>query len=337
MLSGCKTGDKTTTSEQATIAPGSVAGLIDYLKKQNLPAVESVAEWDNEYGNGLIITTDHYEIYTTLMEPLMLYQLPGFMESAYKGYQEQLPNPIESERKFTAYLFGERSQWENFTKTFTGPQASLYLKVQKGAYYLNGACVAYNIGRERTFSILGHEGWHQFNSRHFKYRLPSWLDEGIAMLFETSNYRDGWFYFEPGRNLGRLGSLKKTMLQNKTIPLQELITLNPGEVLATRETEDVIAFYAQSYALVRFLREEEYGKRLRNFHQLLLGALNGTWPIEGLEQRIAADRNIPLTVGWNRYIAPLLFKQYISEDIASIEEEYSNFCRKIVYHVHFKE
>jgi len=53
--------------------------------------------------------------------------------------------------------------------------------------------VVYYIGRERTFSALGHEGWHQFNSRHFKFRLPSWLDEGIAMLFEIHRSEKGFF------------------------------------------------------------------------------------------------------------------------------------------------
>ena len=95
------------------------------------------------------------------------------------------------------YLFGQRKQWDDFTSTFAGRQAGLYNKIKAGAYYLNGSCVAYNIGRERTFAVLGHEGWHQFNSRLFKYRLPSWVDEGIAMQFETSRYENGLFYFEP--------------------------------------------------------------------------------------------------------------------------------------------
>jgi len=333
-LAGCQ-GDQTTSPKADTDTPSGAAEVMDYLQKQNLPAVDSVEKWAGDYGEGLVITTDHYRIYTTLMSPLMLYQMPGFMESAYMGYQNQLPSPIETDNKFTIYLFADRRQWDDFTKKFAGHQADIYLKIIKGAYYLNGSCVAYNIGKDRTFSVLGHEGWHQFNSRHFKYRLPSWLDEGIAMLFETSRYEDGWFYFEPGRNLGRLGGLKKALLENRMIPLEELITLNPGEVMADQDTGAVTAFYSQAYAMVRFLREEDYGRRLRNFQQMLLGGLNGTWPLEGPAGQIAADRNIPLTVPWNRHVAPLLFKTYITGDISSLEQEYTNFCRKIVYKVHF--
>ena len=309
------------------------AGMIERLRGENLPALKSVEVWENEYGPGLKLATAHYEVFTTLLEPLMLRQVPGFIESAYRAYQGQLPEPIETTTRFTIYLFAERRQWEDFTKSFAGPQAALYRKIKAGAYYLNGACVAYNIGRERTFSVLGHEGWHQFNSRHFTFRLPSWLDEGIAMLFEASGSEQGLFYFEPGRNMYRLGALRKTLIKNKMMPLRELIAVNPGEVLAANEADAVTAFYGQSYALVRFLREDGYGKRLRNYHQLLLGGLGGDWPLSAVNKRIAADRNIPRTVRWNRAVGPLLFKHYIDDDFDQIEKEYVAFCRKIVYHV----
>ncbi|MHC4647949.1 MAG: hypothetical protein ACYTBJ_21005, partial [Planctomycetota bacterium] len=203
-----------------------------YLIRQNLPALKSVRVWQNDYGPGLRLSTEHYDIYTTLLAPLILCQVPGFVESACRGYSRQLPNPIETETRFIVYLFAERKQWEEFTDAFAGRHAPIYRKIKAGAYCLNGICVAYNIGRERTFSVLGHEGWHQFNSRHFRYRLPSWLDEGIAMLFEVSRYDGGLFYFEPGRNLYRLGDLKKAVIENRMIPLRELTATNPGEVLA---------------------------------------------------------------------------------------------------------
>ena len=312
------------------------AGMAGHLQSENLPALKAVEVWENEYGPGLKLATAHYEIFTTLLEPLILRQVPGFVESAYRGYQGQLPEPIETTTKFTIYLFGERRQWDSFTETFAGPRAALFCKIRAGAYYLNGACVAYNIGRERTFSVLGHEGWHQFNSRHFQFQLPSWLDEGIATLFEVHREKDGLFYFEPGRNAYRLGTLKRTLVNNNMIPLKELIAINPGEVLAADEDDAASVFYGQSYALVRFLREDGYGKRLRNYHQLLLGGLMGDWPLSEADKRIAADRNIRRTVLWNRTVGPLLFEHYIGDDFDQIEKEYTAFCRKIVYHVRIK-
>jgi len=325
-------------------------GMTTYLQKQKLPALKAIDLWESQFGTGLKLTTAHYEIYTTLLEPLMLSQVPGFVESAYRGYQSQLPKPIETSALFTIYLFANRQQWEAFTTDFTGPQAPMYLKIKAGAYYLNGACVAYNIGRERTFSSLGHEGWHQFNSRLFKYRLPSWLDEGIAMQFEISEYDKGFFVFTPDRNGYRLGSLKRTFLKNNVIPLKALITLNPGEVV-TEGDDAVAAFYSQAYALVRFLREDDYGKHLAKYQKLLFDGLNGQWPLAEQDVRIAADRNIPLTVGWNSSVGKILFEHYIAGQESTvkknesgrdnapfyeIEKEYLTFCRKIVYPIQLK-
>jgi len=334
-LAGCQENQSSVKSS-GSHRIDTPAGMIEHLKKKNLPALKSVEIWQNEYGPGLKITTSHYEIFTTLLEPLMLPDVAGFMESAYRSYQNQLPESIETNIKFTVYLFANRKQWESFTTAFAGPQAPLYCRIKAGAYYLNGACVVYNIGRERTFSVLGHEGWHQFNSRHFRFRLPSWLDEGIAMLFESNRYEQGMFYFEPARNMYRLAALKMTLMKNKMIPLKKLIAMNPGEALAANRDEAVAAFYSQSYALVRFLREADYGKRLSNYHQLLLDGLRGDWPLSQAVKRIAADRNIPLTVGFNRVVGTQLFKQYIGEDFETIEKEYVVFCRKIVYHIHLK-
>jgi hypothetical protein len=335
ILAGCQQRQTNNSNRNTKSILSTAAGLIEYLRP--LPAVRDVSLWQSKYGDGLIIITDHYKIYTTLLEPLMLKQVPAFVEAAYRGYQSQLPYPIETQIKFDVYLFADRGQWENFTKTFTGRHWPMYMKIKKGAYYLNGSCVAYNIGRSKTFSVLGHEGWHQFCGRHFKYRLPSWLDEGIAQLFETSKYDRSNFIFTPGKNYGRLGALKIILRGNQMIPLKELIMLNPGQVvLDDPKNKSVMAFYAQSYALVRFLREDNYGIRLSQYHQMLLGALNGTWPLDKDEARIAADRNIPLTIRWNSYIGSKLFDIYIKDDFEQVEQQYYQFCNKLVYHLRLR-
>lgn len=335
----CLIGCSQNPQHRKTVTPQRIDtpdGMIRYLNSRNLPTLKSAEHWQNPYAPGLKLTTSHYEVYTTLLEPLMLSEVPGFLESCYRGYNSQLPSPIESTTKLTVYLFANRRQWKNFTDVFNPSQAQLLQKKAFSAYYFRDACVVYNTGRAKTFTNLGHEGWHQFNKRYFKFRLPTWLDEGIAMQFEVSREDKGLFYFEPNRNVGRLGELKKVLAKDKVIGLKRLVSLNPGELAAANDTFGIGAFYAQSYALVRFLREADYGKRLGNYHQMLLGGVNGTWPLEEGGRSIASDRNIPLTTNWNRAVGLLLFKYYMGDDWEKLEQEYITYCKKIVYHIRFK-
>lgn len=309
---------------------GTLARTMERLQSENLPSLHSVEIWENSYGPGLKLTTDHYDIFTTLLEPLMLRTIPGFIESAYWGYNDQLPQPIETVAKFKIYLFADRHQWQDFTCAFAGEQAPLFCKSKTVAYYLNDACVAYNIGPDRTLSALGHEGWHQFAARHFRYRLPSWLDEGVAMLFETSTYENGMFHFNAARNYQRLGALSQTLGSAKLIPLHELVTTSPGEVLAMDQTEAVMAFYSQSYALVRFLREAGQGRRLTRYHRMLWDGLLGEWPLDPSVRQMAEDRNLPRTVHWNRLVGARLFERYVGEDFEQLQREYLAYCRSIL-------
>jgi hypothetical protein len=334
--SGCVQKAVSVKNQTAEAAPWNYERISGYMS--NVPGIRKMERWNGSVGEGIRIETEHYQIFTTLTDPLMLRQAPSFVESAYRAYQGQVPDLTNGTEKFKVYLFGDRKDWEQYTRETTGPMASTYLKIQRGAYALDGVCVAYNIGRKQTFSVLGHEGWHQFNQRYFKYRLPSWLDEGVATLFETCQYRQGQFEFRPQDNLMRLGTLRQVLQQNRMIPLSELIALNPGQVLDGygSDGDAVMAFYAQNYAMVRFLREYDYGRRLESYHNLLLGGLRGNWPIESYLAQMAGDRNVPLTVAWNSRVSPQLFEMYIGKDVAAMEEQYLRYCGDIVYRIRLK-
>ncbi|TKJ33842.1 MAG: hypothetical protein CEE38_19665 [Planctomycetes bacterium B3_Pla] len=328
-LTGCGP-DNIRMSETSAGRPQNSAETLDYLLGRNLPSLESVEVWTNKYGPGLKLTTAHYEIFTTLSKPGMLRRIPGFVESVYRAYNSQLPELIETRAKLTVYLFADRRQWEDFTRDFAGEQAETFCSIKAGAYYHNGACVAYDIGAERTFAVIGHEGWHQFTDRHFRFRLPSWLDEGVAMLFETGQAQDGAFYLDPARNAYRLNALAKTLTGGRMIPLKELIASNPGDALAMDRTDAVMTFYSQSYALVRFLQEADGGRRLGDYHRLLTDGLRGDWPLDRVSKKIATDRNIPRNILWNHIVGLVLFEEYVGDDFERIEKEYLAFCRQIV-------
>jgi len=58
--------------------------------------------------------------------------------------------------------------------------------------------------------------------------------------------------------------------------------------------------------------------------------------LQGQAKQVASDRNINITVGWNRLVGRYLFEKYIGDDFENLQQEYIYFCRKIVYHVHLK-
>jgi hypothetical protein len=336
-ICGCAQNSVSQEEQTAGLAKWDYDRVHSYMA--NVPGIRKMEQWDEAGVQGACIETQHYQIFTTLLDPLMLRQVPSFVESAYRAYESQVPDTIECTSKFKVYLFNDRQGWEAFTRQFTGPDAEVYLKIQRGAYAKDGVCVAYNIGRKQTSAVLGHEGWHQFNQHYFKYRLPSWLDEGVATLFETCQYKQGVFEFRPQDNLMRLGALRAVIQRGRMIPATQLITLNPAQVLDGYggDNEAVAAFYAQTYALVRFLREYGYGKRLTKYHNLLLGGLRGNWPIEAPLTEMAANRDVPLTAAWNSRVSPSLFSLYIDKDMEMIDSQYRRFCNDIIYHVRLKE
>jgi hypothetical protein len=149
------------------------------------------------------------------------------------------------------------------------------------------------------------------------------------MLFETSAREGGLFRFDPTANLQRLGALKETLDRGQSIPLQELVSTSPGEVLASNEDQAVMAFYSQSYALVRFLREAGYGRYLHAYRLLLADGLRGQWPLDEAAGATAADRNLPRTLQWNRQVGRQLFEHYLGPDLDQLEHEYTAFCHRL--------
>ena len=123
-LAGCGRSSTIQTQPAAQVQPRDAREMtMERLRSERLPTLESVELWESTYGPGLRLCTAHYEVFTTVLEPLMLRTVPGFLESAYRGYNDQLAKSIETVTRFKVYLFATRQQWEEFTRSFAGEQA----------------------------------------------------------------------------------------------------------------------------------------------------------------------------------------------------------------------
>ena len=330
---------------------GHVQGqrLAQYLRQ--LPTVESVEHWSkpeflqDPCSVGLNIVTEHYLIHTTVTDPLILRQLPMFMESAFRSYSRVSGSSTKTDKKLVMYFFGSREEWETFSKHWTRNLAPVYLKIRAGAYYYNGACVAYHIGRHSNLSVLAHEGWHQFSDELFKHRLCAWLDEGLATNFESYSWEKGRVAFATNRNASRLFALKESLARGEFFAISELLSLDAGRVIShtklssasSKADSKVVAYYAQLYALVRFLREHDYGQYLQDFNRMVDDARDGRWPLEGELLRQAEQRETAPTRRWNAAVGQTVFGHYITPNSEQLEEDYRAFCQKIVSRARFKK
>jgi len=143
--------------------------------------------------------------------------------------------------------------------------------------------VAYFIGDVGTHSVAAHEGWHQYVARHFVSRLPPFLEEGLACMFEEVRWGGAGEPGSPGsvlrwsmdQNRSRVQGLRNVVEAKGLIPLAELAEMHAGHVV-NGSGERIEAFYAQSWAFAKFLWEAEHGKYRGVLYQILADAADGT-------------------------------------------------------------
>ncbi|MCP4707652.1 MAG: hypothetical protein GY869_03420 [Planctomycetes bacterium] len=334
---GCSVPESAVVVQAVQSPQGMLAGRL-----VRLPTVEQVEPWTlpsiirDKSARGLKISTRHYEIFTTMEDPLIAERAPFFMESCFDRYNEMMNVSVEGRKKLPVYLFNTREQWEDFTSLWTGSSAEDYLKIPEGAYYAEGACVMYHIYRQVNFSILAHEGWHQFVDQYFTFQAPSWINEGVATGFETFVWDGGQVVFRPEQNRSRLMTLHQAMLGNELIPLAELVKLDPGHFLddetdgaQNRLSSSMGIYYAQVYALVRFFRETGQGRYLYTFQEMLGDGYKGEWPLGARERLMASRMKNRVTRGWNQRVGPLLIESYFNMTVEDLEPAYRAFCQKI--------
>jgi hypothetical protein len=154
-----------------------------------------------------------------------------------------------------------------------------------------------------------HEGTHQliFN-RGLQNRFsgnPLWLNEGLAVYFETPNpsNRNGWT--EPGLvSLSRLNDFQRNSANRSPQLLQQLVASD--DLLIQDET--AVAAYAEAWVLVSFL----LARRSDQFIEYLKQAgARQVLQLDTPEQRLAE------------------FEQYFGNDWSGLERESRNFANQL--------
>lgn len=290
------------------------------------PARVKVEPWSFGSVPGRKLITPHYVIYTTMTDADVLAGVAQVMEGALSQYRRLAPDVLPSGQPMACYLFQTREQWAAFTHSRTGADAAVYLQINRGGYTVRDWYVAYFIGDLGTYSVAAHEGFHQYVARHFRSRLPPFLEEGLACMFEEIGWESGRGGPLPRWNFAtsrsRLAGLRSAYEGGYLVPLEQLAATHAGQVV-DQPAGQIEAFYAQSWAFARFLWAAEGGKYRPTLRRILAEAAGGSLFNTGTSRR--NDDGL-----WDPESASPLLEHYLGADLREVDRSFRKYIQQLV-------
>ena len=225
------------------------------------------APWKDH--KGVVLSSDHWQIATTVSDSVRRQVIASTLESAFDAYRSFVPSTPEHGPVLKAFVFETRQEWAQFTVENTPPQsADLYLQILRGGYAHDDFFVAYDIAKLDTLTVIAHEGWHVFARRHFKRPLPPFIEEGIAASFESVSINgDRASISIEQTNAALQRRLTDLVNKDQVMSLTDALKHSASSLLDQGVNPE--GFYAQGWALIRFLREGE-NQRYREPFALML-------------------------------------------------------------------
>ncbi len=285
-----------------------------------LPAVRT--QWHFGDIRGEEQATEHYRIYTTTRNRILLEYLPGFMECAREHYLLLTGLGASAEAKpMPVYMLATRQQWAVMTRTVTRPREKIFLAIENGGYCYRGKCVFWDMRHTATFSIASHEGLHQFFHHRLRQHIPAWAEEGLCVLAEGLTVQGSRVRFHPKRNPARLLDLRRAIAGGRWLDLVELLSTDAGDHITGAHGRGP-EYYGHLWALLVFIRSRpEYRQGLeRMLQDAAAGSLRDELEVPPI---MGAGRS------YARAIAVPAFKHYIDADLAGFEKRFRKFAREL--------
>lgn len=307
--------------------PAAVSGAAFTEPLPNM--VRSSSPWTEGGGPGERVRTDHYNLHLATKDPVFRAQLPAYMEACLSAYASALgPVPMPGE-PMDFYIFASRAPWEQWTRRTLGDDADLYLGLGRGGFTTDGTSVLYDLGRVDTLTIAAHEGWHQFSQRSLRTPLPTWMEEGLSCWMEgTRLTREGApSPFRPWRNFERWNELRTAVREDRVIPLAELLESSPQQCLE-RGTDDLLTYYAQTWALIHFLHDGRQGRYRDALRQLVGDAASGALAGRLAGSQVITDPAVRRRAARSR-LGRLVVLEYFDPDFDAFAASYHAFLEEV--------
>ncbi len=288
----------------------------------------SRASWEFQGRPGVRLITEHFDIFTTSQDAELIEHLPQFLETTYLFYSSLLPAAPETadgDERMQTYFFGRRNEWGAFVKTRFPERYSLYRKIPMGAFTGGNTCVAYNIGRDRTWALLAHEGFHQYVHAHFGDVLPAWLSEGLATYCESVQFRGRRPHFVPQRNAFRISHLRQAYASGTALSLRQLLDEDAGRLIDEMKSPAANAYYAQVWALMVYLLHNSGLHYAGMLPEIARDLRDNTLRINAQATRAAAPSPAETTFG------QAVFRRYVTDDFDRFESEFNDYVRKLCW------
>ena len=310
-------------TDAARTSPGSLSSAPIPIRRE---------PWRTAEFEGLLITTPHYRLYTTVTEPEFLDRLGRFYELALAQYRSALTDLPEPDQRLEAFVFRDREQWHTKTRQMLPEQARSFLGLGRGGLTTRGTSVLYDIGPRGTFrdtfAIAAHEGWHQYTQRSFREHLPIWLEEGIATYMEGYRECDRTLRFRPWDNPERLRTLQEAAREDRLFSMQELLTRTPQSFLE-KSKDHLLIYYAQVWAMTHFLVEGTGGRYRSSLERILHDAAGGKLTRRLRNYIAVSAQSAEVSAGRPR-LGPAAVLAYFHDDPAAFERQYLDFIDRLV-------
>ena len=254
-----------------------MAGCADQQTSLQGPVSPALVEFQKlsiDGSEGCRVTCPHYEIYSTVPDSQLLHHLANPLEGV-EEYRSLAPDVLTSDRPTQCYLFESRSEWAAFTKPHTGEDAqSICESIAADTPSATGSLLTGSATPPHSPSRPTKVGTNT-SPGHLKGRLPPFLEEGLACLFEQVEWEGDLPRWNLTVNTARLNSLRSAVADNQLYPLSQLVRMHAGQIVG-KPGAKIEAFYGESWAFARFLREGNGGQNGQALHRMLADAARGT-------------------------------------------------------------
>ena len=245
------------------------------------------------------IDTDHYTIKTDISERVAK-NIAKAMQQLHRAYVKVFrPKNGEAGKKAEVIVFEKKKDFLAYARRVAMKPRHDTLGFFRPRTDTGGEIVTYKRkdGDNATMRTLYHEATHQFvlMMTGVKNPPPLWVNEGLAVYFESSRWHRG--KFQTGRiPKARLAQLQKALRERDYIHLPDLVARG-------RDTFDALC-YAESWSLVYFFVKADKGRYSAKFTNYFRALKAGVKHDAAFKKHLTA--NMPrLERLWKRFVLGL--------------------------------